>query len=217
MEKVKFLSVSDIHSDEKLIKKIEKKVNLDDIDFVIIAGDISDKNDDFSKLLSPFKDKKIFMAPGNHDSTQQINSLVKNYNIELIGNQPIKINDKLWMFGTNYITLGEKKVNDDELFKILSKEYLKIPENTTKIMVCHEPPQNSKIGDASPFVPGSKGVARFLEVFEPDKFICGHIHESSGLEEIINKTSTFNSAQTYGIFEFDSEKNEIKKLNLLSD
>jgi len=139
---------------------------------------------------------------------KELQNLLEKNNLNKVETDNVKV---------SLITTTRKKVNDDELFKILSKEYLKIPENTTKIMVCHEPPQNSKIGDASPFVPGSKGVARFLEVFEPDKFICGHIHESSGLEEIINKTSTFNSAQTYGIFEFDSEKNEIKKLNLLSD
>ena len=52
MKTIKFLATSDFHSDLKLIEKIKIELEKNPVDFVLITGDISEKKDDFSKLLS---------------------------------------------------------------------------------------------------------------------------------------------------------------------
>ena len=68
MTKIKLLATGDFHSDVNLINAIDKYVNIDEIDFVLFTGDLSDKSDDFNKLLHIFKGKQIFMVPGNHET-----------------------------------------------------------------------------------------------------------------------------------------------------
>ena len=78
--------------------RIKEKVNLKEIEFIIFTGDLSDRKDDFKILLEDFKDKKIFMIPGNHESKKKLDILQKYYNVSLLGNSPIILDNKLAIF-----------------------------------------------------------------------------------------------------------------------
>lgn len=210
---MKFLATGDIHSDKKLIKLIKDKGNLDDIDFIVLIGDISEERNDFAKLLNIFKDKEIFMVPGNHETKKKLNTLENNYGIHMIGNQPVRINEDLAFFGSNYLPIGPYGVGEEKIFQNLIDNYEAVKDIKIKIQLSHLPPSDTQISDASPFFPfiaGSDGVRHFLENFKPDFTLVGHIHESSGLEEIVNKTKVINVGKTFKIFEFDEKTKEIK-------
>lgn len=214
--KIKFLATGDIHSDQEIINIIKQYGNLDDIDFIILTGDISEKTDDFSKLLKVFKGKEIFMVPGNHETKQGLENLTKHYNVHLVGNAPVKIDDELVLFGTNYVPIGPYGLSEEDIFENLVNNYESIKNVKNKIMLSHLPPEGTKIGDASiffPFIGGSEAVRTFLENFKPDYALVGHIHETAGLEEILNKTKIVNVGQTFKIFEFDTKKKKLKLLD----
>jgi Icc-related predicted phosphoesterase len=212
---IKFLATGDFHSDLNLVNSIKEKVNMRGIDFILFTGDLSDKKKDFKKLLSIFENKPIFMVPGNHESKKQLDTLKKSYNIHLIGNSPVKINDKLAIFGTNYHFLGPYAIEHDEILKNMIENFKAIEDTRIKIQMAHIPPIDTKIGNASPFpiVTGCPSLKIFLENFNPDLTLVGHIHESSGLEEIVNKTKVINVGKTYKIFEFDERESKIKHIN----
>lgn len=206
MKKIRFLATGDFHSDVKLIDKIGKELKKDFVDFIIITGDISEKNDDFSKLLTVFKGKDIFMVPGNHESKKQIKILQEKYNVHLVGNSPVQIGENLAIFGTNYMSIGRHGIVEEDIFYNLIENFNSIKDIKTKIFLSHIPPHSTKIGDASPYYPfvgGSVAVKEFLNNFKPDIAIVGHIHETSGLEELVNETKVINVARTFKIFEFD--------------
>ncbi len=214
-DKLRFLATGDFHSDKSLIKKIEKNVDFSKIDFVIFTGDLSDKKNDFKELLNIFKDKQIFMVPGNHESKKQLEILKTHYKIHMIGNAPIKVNEHLAIFGTNYINIGPYGINEDEVLENLLLNFKAIEEVKFKVHLSHIPPSGTKIGDASPFefIGGSKAVRSFLDNFNPDLSLVGHIHESRGLEEIVNKTRVVNVGRTYKIFEFDFKDSKLSLKN----
>lgn len=215
MTKIKFLATGDLHSDKKFVKSIAKNTDLNSIDFIILIGDISEKNNDYKDLLDIFKKKQIFMIPGNHESKSKIQILEEHYNVHLIGNSPVKINENLALFGSNYLHIGPFGIPEEEVFENLIQNHEAIKDSKFKIHLAHIPPAKTKIGDMSPFAPfieGSHAQRLFLEKFNPDVSLVGHIHESSGLEEIVNKTKVINVGKTFKIFEFDTKSNKLKIL-----
>ncbi|MDA3854632.1 MAG: metallophosphoesterase [Candidatus Woesearchaeota archaeon] len=213
--KIRFLATGDIHSKKKFIDMIEKYGKLDDIDFVIFTGDLSEKKDDFSKLLGIFKGKQIFMVPGNHETKRGIKNLEEHYNVHLVGNAPILVNDDLALFGSNYVPIGPYGETEEEILLNMVENYESIKDTKFKIMLSHLPPEGTKMERMTPFFPfigGSVATRAFLEEFKPDYALVGHIHEGAGLEEILNKTKVVNVAETFKIFEFDVEKKELKML-----
>ena len=213
--KLRFLATGDIHSDINLVNAIEQYTNMEDIDFVIFTGDLSDKKQDFGKLLGVFKDKRIFMVPGNHESKKGLEALKKHYKVHLIGNSPIVFGEDLAIFGSNYINVGPYGLEEQSVFENIVQNFDAIKDTKFKIHLSHVPPVGTKIGDASPFFPfigGSDAVRVFLENFEPDVTFVGHIHESSGLEEIVNKTNVINIGRTFKVFEFDRDKHKLSEM-----
>lgn len=212
--KIKFLATGDFHSDLKLVKRIKDSKHFNDIDFILFIGDLSEKNNDFKDLFGNFKGKQIFMVPGNHESKQQLDILEKNYNVHLLGNAPVKIHDNLALFGSNYVPLGPYAISEEDIFENLKNNFDAVKDFKFKIMLNHLPPHNTTIGDMSPFafIEGGRGVREFIDNFTPEIALCGHIHESSGLEEIVNKTKVINVGRTFKIFEFDTEKEILQEI-----
>jgi Icc-related predicted phosphoesterase len=50
-------------------------------------------------------------------------------------------------------------------------------------------------------IPGSKGLRKAIEKFQPDVFISGHIHETEGVSEKIGKTRVYNVGRKGRIIE----------------
>ena len=220
MKKIRFLATSDFHSDLKLIGKIEKELQKTPVDFVIITGDISEKKDDFSKLLGIFKGKSIFMVPGNHESKKQLQILQEKYNVHLVGNSPVLINENLALFGSNYIGIGRHGLHEQLIFNNMVENFNSVKDIKNKIFLTHIPPHDTVMGNASPYFPligGSVATRVFLDTFEPNIAFVGHIHETSGLEEIVNKTKVINVARTFKIFEFDTKNSRVKEIKRTSD
>lgn len=212
--KVRFLATGDFHSDLRMVEYIRQYVkDLNLIDFVLFVGDLSDRKDDFKKLLEIFDGKKIFMVPGNHESSKQLEVLREKYGVHIVGNSPVLLDDEasVAIFGSNYVPIGPFGVSEEGIFHNLIENFKAVEDAKFKIMLNHLPPYGTYIGSKSPFpfVQGSIGVRAFLENFTPDVSFCGHIHESSGLEEIVNKTNVVNVGRTFKVFEFDFDKSEL--------
>lgn len=215
MKKITFLATSDLHSDLKLIQKIEKELQKTPIDFILITGDISEKKDDFGKLLGIFNKKQIFMVPGNHESKKQLKILQENYNVHLVGNSPVLVHENLVLFGSNYIGIGRAGLHEEDIFHNMVDNFNSIKDIKTKIFLTHLPPHDTIMGNASPYFPligGSIATRVFLENFKVDLTFVGHIHETSGLEEIVNENKVINLARTFKIFEFNPKTSKITEL-----
>ena len=201
-KKTKILAVGDIHADTGLAKKLAEKAKKENVDLVILAGDITWLDQSFQGIIGPFvkAKKEVLLIPGNNEPNSTINLLAEIYpKTKNIHGYPHKRGD-LGIFGAGYdSTVGPFWIEDEEIFRILKKSHDKIKDAKKKIMVTHALPAGSKaeIIENS----GSKAVRKAIIEFKPDVAISAHVHEAGGIEEKIGKTKVINVAKKPKIFE----------------
>ncbi len=201
-KKTRILAIGDIHGDTRLAKKLAKKAEKEDIDIIILAGDLTLAEQSLKGIIGPFaKAKKdVLIVPGNHEAvstTAFLSEMYAPYSKHLHGYSFKKNNTGF--FGAGTANMGIHEIGDENIFKLLNKSHKKIKNLDKKVMVTHIHPKGSK-SEFSGW-PGSKAVRKAIEKFQPDIAICAHIEEGSGLEEKIGKTHVINVARKPTIFE----------------
>lgn len=199
-KKTKILAIGDIHGDTGLVKKLAKKAKDENVDLVILAGDMTLLDQSTKNLIGPFikAKKEVLLIPGNHETLATADFLASMYpGTKNIHGYSIKKGD-IGVFGAG----GGDIINvtpDKEIFDALKKGNEYIKDAKKKIMVTHMHPRGSK-AEFSGF-PGSKAVTKAIKQFNPDILISGHIHEAGGIEEEIGKTKVINVSRNPAIFE----------------
>ncbi len=199
-KKFKILAAGDFHGDSSTTKKLAEKAEKENVDLVILTGDITSplrtKN-----ILKPFKDKnkRVVFVAGNHDASDVMDFLSNLYRVTDVGKYYV-IYDGVGIFGIGnpdwQLSLNEKKA-----FEKLKKDHDRIMEKNLekKIMVSHLHAARTK-AEFSGFE-GSQALRKAIDKFQPDIFISGHIHEAEGLSEKIGKTRVYNIGKKGKIIE----------------
>ena len=200
VKKTKILAIGDIHGDTGLVKKLAAKAEKENVDVVILAGDLTFVEQSMENLIAPFikAKKEVLLIPGNHESNATINFLAEMYtNTKNIHGYSVKKGD-VGIFGAG----GGDIINftpDREIFRALKEGHELIKDSKRKVMVTHMHPQGGK-SEFSGF-PGSKAVRKAIKEFHPDILISAHIHEAAGIEETIDGTKVINVSRKEKIFE----------------
>ena len=196
---MKILAIADTHGDSNLVKQVAKLAEEENVDLIIMAGDLTWFNENKEGLVGPLaKNKEVLMIHGNHESISTIKIFEKVYKNATNIHKKNVIKNNVGIFGSGTTDWGfeeDEKIVYDEL-KTAHKGLEKL---TKKILVSHCPPEGSAIEMIG--FPGSKGVRKAIDKFKPDFMICGHIHEGGGLIENIGKTKVLNASQNPIIFE----------------
>jgi Icc-related predicted phosphoesterase len=200
-KKSKILAIGDLHGDTRLVKRLVEKAKKENVDLVILAGDIVFSEDNVTGVVGPFTEakKQVLLIPGNHESIATIDFLAEMYdNAESIHGYSF-IKDGIGIFGAGGGDVGEHVTSDSEIFYLLKRGYERVKGLKKKIMVTHMHPAGSK-SEFSGF-PGSKAVRKAIKYFQPDILINAHIHEAGGIEEQIGKTRVINVSEKESVFE----------------
>lgn len=188
IKKTKILAVGDLHGDTGLAKKLAARAKRENVDLVIIAGDLTHFEHSTKNLIGPFvKEKKpVLLIHGNHEALATVDFLSQMYpETKNLHGYSFSKGD-LGIFGCGGANFGISPMSERGFFKTLKKAHNGIKDKKTKIMVTHMHPHKSK-AEFSGFK-GSSGIRKALNEFEPDLLISGHIHEAEGIEEKIGKT-----------------------------
>ncbi|MBU0894482.1 MAG: metallophosphoesterase [Nanoarchaeota archaeon] len=201
-KKTKILAIGDIHGDTGLVKKLAQKAKKENVDVVILAGDLTFAEMSLKNIIGPFaKAKKtVLIVPGNHEAvstTAFLSEMYAPYSKHLHGYSFKK--EGVGFFGAGTAEIGPNVLKDQTIFNLLKKSHFKIKNSKKKIMVTHMHPEGSK-SEFSGF-PGSKAIKRAIIELQPDIAICSHIHEAAGLEDKIGKTKVINVSRKAKIFE----------------
>jgi Icc-related predicted phosphoesterase len=197
---MKILALSDIHGDRSFIKKMVDKGVQENVDLVILAGDLGHHDGSLDGIVGPFREKglEVALLPGNHEGMAEINFLVERYGAKNLHGYVMQKGD-VGIFGCGYADVGIHQISDKDLFETLERAHASLKDVKKKIMVTHVQPNNSVIGLG--LFPGNSGVRKAIEAFSPDIHICGHIHETHGIEEKIGKTRVLNVGKSGKIIE----------------
>ncbi|MFP3167448.1 MAG: metallophosphoesterase [Candidatus Nanopusillus sp.] len=207
---MKLIVSSDIHNDFGMIYKIIELYKKERPDYIVILGDISEFGEIerglIKKLTEHIDPNKILIIPGNHETYEDIKLLEKLYKIRNLDKKYIvKDNFVLVGFGGADILLN---VIDEKEFEEFLNELKKKFNDKYIILLTHIPPKGSI---SSLDISGSYVLRKFIQ--NNDKVILnihGHMHETGGLEEIINKAKVLNVAREVKLVEIYDKKTKIK-------
>jgi len=199
---MKILASGDIHGDTRLAKKLAEKASKENVDLVILCGDLTYAEESLDNIIGPFvaKDKKVLIIPGNHETNATADTLAQLYDIKNIHGKAVKYKD-VGIFGCGGANIGLFQLDEKEIYDKLAKGHKKIDYLKKKIMVTHVHPKGTKMEKFTDIFPGSEGVTRAIKKFKPDLALCSHVHEAEGIEEMIGKTKVINVGRKGKIIE----------------
>jgi Icc-related predicted phosphoesterase len=201
VKKTKILAIGDLHGDTGLAKKLAEKARKENVDLIIIAGDITQFERSTKNLIGPFvkENKPVLLIHGNHEANATVEFLSQLYpNTKNLHGYSFS-KDEVGIFGCGGADFGISPMSESSFFKTLKKAHEGVKNKKTRIMVTHMHPYNSK-AEFSGFR-GSKGIRKAIDELKPDLFLSGHIHEAEGIEEKIGKTRVINIGKKGKIIE----------------
>ncbi len=190
---MRILAAGDLHGDSGLAKKLAEKAEKENVELVILCGDLTLDESVTGNIIGPFKkkNKKVLLVPGNHETLATADFLAELYSVKNIHGYSVKYED-VGIFGCGGANIGVFQIPEEETFSLLKHGFDKIKYLKKKIMVTHVHPSGTKMEQFSHFVPGSSGVRKAIEKFKPDILLCSHVHEAEGIEEKLGHTKVIN-------------------------
>ncbi len=198
---MKILALSDLHGDRALVKEMAELGAKEKVDLVLLAGDLADNQGKIDMMVGPFKSKglEVGVLPGNHEGLAEIGFLVEKYGARNLHGYVLKKGD-VGFFGCGYGDIGIHQLAEEDFFDTLKRAHDSLGKVKKKIMVTHVQPDKSLLSLNLPGW-GSSGVRKAIEELQPDLHLCGHVHETHGIEEMIGKTRVINVGKKGKIIE----------------
>ncbi len=182
------IAVSDLHSDASAIVRLAPQ--LAEAGLVLVAGDITNFGGrrEAAAILDRLEKhaKRILAVPGNCDRPE-VGAYLSERGWNLDG-RAAEI-EGLWLIGLGGSlpcpghTLLE--YSEDELKETLDTAHQEIPLGNPFLLLCHQPPHGTKVDRVlGGLHVGSRSIRNFIEDKKPLACLCGHIHESPGLDAV---------------------------------
>jgi len=182
---MKFLVISDIHGNRSVPKWINSVAEREDVDFILILGDITDFGpkevaDEILKAI----ERDTYSIPGNADPHSVLDS-ISSYSMDMHGKTADIDGFKIvGLGGSNPTPFNTPfELHEDTIYNMLkpiSKEGM--------ILMVHAPPYG--VNDMIPagINVGSRSIQKIVEEFRPVLVLSGHIHEDYGIKHIDSTT-----------------------------
>ncbi|MCD6403981.1 MAG: metallophosphoesterase [Nanoarchaeota archaeon] len=194
---MRIFGVSDIHGDRGLVERLLERAK--EADVIVLCGDLTFAEESLEGIIGPFKSlgKPILFVPGNHETLATADFLQQLYapGVYNLHGMGIKIKG-VGFFGCGSADIGLFSLTDEEMFETLKQGWEMVKDAEKKVVITHTPPYETKLGELGWVNAGSPGIREFIEEFEPDLCLCGHIHETFGEEDFIGKTRVINVGRT---------------------
>jgi len=209
---MRLVVVSDIHEDINLIKKLINVLRHEKPNLLVLLGDIGNFGEfpkGFISLLkryiSPYR---IIFIPGNHETPDLSEFLEKVYGIRSLHGRIMEY-DNFIILGIGGGNTPLFMISESEIEDILDyfKRKLKEIQNKDIILLSHLHPNGTK---ASLIGEGSDKLLEFIVKYEPLLAVHGHVHETGGLEEIINKTKVINTARNVCVIDINNKNINVR-------
>ena len=177
---MKILFFSDIHSDLKALEKLLDQ----DADYYFCAGDLVSWARGFDKAGELLRRRagRVFIIPGNHESTRDIESFCETYGLENMHARSRQFG-KIHLAALGYSNPTPFNTPGEYTEPELASHLEAFAQLDPLVLVCHCPPKDTPLDQGfggRHF--GSFSIASFINRVSPRYFLCGHIHEAEGVQ-----------------------------------
>jgi len=187
---MRILVFSDIHGDKAALTRLMDM----DADMYVAAGDLAT----FARgldALAPIlarRAEKMWILPGNHEHATQIEAYCERYGFQTLHGKSLTINGvHLAGLGHSNPTPFHTPGEDSEETIAANLEAFAALKPLT--LICHCPPLDTPLDEAAPGKHfGSRAVRSFVDTYQPQWFLCGHIHEAAGRDVMLGQTRGIN-------------------------
>ena len=182
---MKFLVVSDIHGNETVTEWINSVAEQEDVDCVLVLGDITDfgPNDVAERILGPIK-RDVYAIPGNCDPLDLPEKL-SGIAIDMHGRTTNIDGFHIAGLGGSNLTIFDTPF---ELEEEVIYDMLEPISRDGMILMVHVPPYGINDMIPSGLNVGSPSVLKIVKEFRPILVMSGHIHEDYGVKHIDGTT-----------------------------
>lgn len=197
---MRIYAVADIHAKPDRIQQIRQNVERFKPDIMVLAGDIVNftRPEPIVKNIGALK-IPVLAITGNTDPARIEIIFKGNPSITSVNRNSLTLDGITFagISGTtplpflSKICFGEKKALE-KLVPFL---------NSPAVFIAHTPPRGTLDLVGGKFHAGSIALRDFINTYQPELLLCGHIHESSGVDKI-GRTIVANcamGAQSQGI------------------
>ena len=217
---MKILCITDIHGRWNILTGLSHLI--EEVDVVIVCGDFITFIPFFSKNPEKSigdsilrKSKSLITTIGNHDRSI-VDKYLKTENISVNG-KGLQV-DKIGFFGSGgtpptFLRMpGERK--DHIMQSNLEQSYEQIKHAPFKVLVSHSPPYNTVVDLAFGKIHiGSHVIRDFIDKYNPQLCLCGHVHEASAIDKI-NSCTIVNPGPMkkghYALIDFDGQSFDVQ-------
>lgn len=185
---MKIISFGDVHMATRNLARMGAVMR--DTDLVIISGDLTNFGgvDDARKVLDEVRAActNVLAVPGNLDLAE-VFPFLEEQGVALHGKGLLIGGAGIFGCGASNLTPFHtpSEIGEDEIYDTLRRGYEQVRGARPLVMICHTPPFETKCDRImSGKAVGSTGARRFIEEFQPEVCISGHIHESAAMDSI---------------------------------
>jgi uncharacterized protein len=182
------IGLTDVHGSIASIERMNKIINKADV--VFFVGDITNfgREKETAHVVAPVLEraKKVLAVSGNCDY-KEVDNYLDSCGINLHGAGET-------VDGIGFVGLGgslitpfntPNELTEDEIAHFLNQGHDQIPPDIPMVLVSHQPPLKTNCDRlSSGDHVGSETVRRFIEKHHPLVCFTGHIHESTGMDQI---------------------------------
>ena len=174
----RILIFSDIHNDSKALEKLMDI----EADYYFAAGDLVNWARGLEKMGELMKRRadKMYVLPGNHESTSDIEGLCARFGFVNFHEQTIQIGST-HVAGLGYSSPTPFRTPGEYSEEEIAARLAKFGGLKPLVLICHCPPLDTELDRIKEGLhAGSRSVREFIEAQQPEYFFCGHIHEAEG-------------------------------------
>jgi Icc-related predicted phosphoesterase len=163
-------------------------------DYYIAAGDQVSWGRGLDRCGEILKSKgeKMWVLPGNHESTGQISAMCERYGLNDFHERTFAVGE--WQVaGLGYSSPTPFDTPGEYSEAQIAEKLAKFAGLSPLVLVCHAPPYETELDQVRGGLhAGSKSVREFIDREQPEYFFCGHIHEAEGRGITMGKTRARN-------------------------
>jgi Icc-related predicted phosphoesterase len=190
---VKLLAFSDIHGDYRALEAHMAA----EADAYIAAGDLTSWGrglDRCGEILAK-RAGRVWVLPGNHESAAEIAAFCGRFGLHDFHGKTLEANS-YHVAGLGYSNPTPFNTPGEYPEPELARRLEPFAGLRPLILICHCPPSNTPLDRIRKGVhAGSTAIREFIERYQPEQFVCGHIHEAEGASVTIGATRCVNAGR----------------------